>query len=258
MKKILITGANSYIGTNFENYIKQYEDYQIDTIDMIDGTWRNYDFSGYDVVFHVAGIAHRRETRQNAPLYYEVNRDLAIEVAQKAKNSEIPHFIFLSSMSVYGLTTGVITKKTPPCPKSNYGKSKLEAEMKLREMANSEFNVAIVRPPMVYGEGCKGNYQLLKKAALKLPIFPDIENKRSMIKIENLVVFIKQIIDCNLTGLFYPQDDEYICTSEMVAKIARENGRKIRLTKLFNPIIKRVHIGVFEKIFGDLIYLMEE
>ena len=129
MKKILITGANSYIGMSFENYIKKNypDDYEVDTVDMIDGTWRDKDFSGYDAVFHVAGIAHQKETKENAPIYYKVNRDLAIETAQKAKNEGVSHFVFLSSMSVYGMETGIITKETVPNPKTNYGISKWQA-----------------------------------------------------------------------------------------------------------------------------------
>ena len=127
MKKILITGANSYIGTSFEKYIKENypNDYIVDTVDMIDDSWREKNFSGYDSVFHVAGIAHQKETKENAHLYYEVNRDLAIETAKKAKSDGAKRFIFLSSMSVYGMDTGVITRETEPNPKSNYGKSKL-------------------------------------------------------------------------------------------------------------------------------------
>lgn len=159
MKKILITGANSYIGTSFEKYMAQWpEKYQVDTVDMIDGTWREKDFSGYDTVFHVAGIAHQKETQENAELYYKINRDLAFDTAVKAKTDGVKQFIFLSSMSVYGLETGVITKETVPTPKSNYGKSKLQAEELLNGLADETFKVAILRPPMVYGKGCKGNY----------------------------------------------------------------------------------------------------
>ena len=130
MKKILITGANSYIGTSFEYYVKdKYLDlFEIETVDMLDLTWRKKSFTGYDVVFHVAGIAHQKETKKNGYLYYKVNTDLAIEVARKAKNDKVKQFVFLSSMSVYGVNSGEITDVTIPNPKSHYGKSKLKAE----------------------------------------------------------------------------------------------------------------------------------
>ena len=153
MKRILITGANSYIGTSFEKYVSQWpERYETDTVDMIDGSWREKSFAGYDAVFHVAGIAHRKETKENAHLYYEVNRDLAIETAQKAKRDGVHQFIFLSSMSVYGKNTGVITQETPVAPKSNYGRSKAEAEKGIEGLQDADFNVAVLRPPMIYGK----------------------------------------------------------------------------------------------------------
>ena len=84
MKKILITGANSYIGTSVEKWLDKSE-YVVDTVDMIDGTWKEKDFSKYDVVFHVAGIAHVSTDPNMEDLYYKVNRDLTIKTAKKAK-----------------------------------------------------------------------------------------------------------------------------------------------------------------------------
>lgn len=259
MKKILITGANSYIGTSFENYLKQWkEEYIVDTVDMIDGTWKEKDFSQFDVVFHVAGIAHIKETKKNAPLYYKVNRDLVYEVAQKAKSDGVKQFIFLSSMSVYGMETGVISRDTVPAPKSNYGKSKLQAEELIAPLQNSTFNIAVLRPPMIYGKGCKGNYVRLEKFALKSPIFPDIKNKRSMIEIDKLCEFVKQIINDESKGLFLPQNDEYVCTSDMVREIAEAHGKKIYMTKLFNPLLRVLKVSTVNKVFGDLVYEKEK
>ncbi|SDL28379.1 UDP-glucose 4-epimerase [Clostridium cochlearium] len=256
MKKILITGANSYIGTSFENWLDKSE-YSVDTIDMIDGTWKDKSFSKYDVVFHVAGIAHIKETKENAPLYYKVNRDLVHEVAKKAKANGVKQFIFLSSMSVYGMETGVISKDTVPAPKSNYGKSKLQAEELIAPLQDATFNIAVLRPPMLYGTGCKGNYVRLEKFALKSPIFPDIKNKRSMIYIDNLCEFVKRIIDDESKGLFLPQNDEYVCTSDMVREIAEAHGKKIHMTKLFNPLLRVLKISIINKVFGDLVYERE-
>lgn len=260
MKRILITGANSYIGTSFEDYMKQWSDeYEIDTVDMIGGTWREKDFSKYDVVFHVAGIAHIKETKQNKELYYKVNRDLAIEVAQKAKYDRIKQFIFLSSMSVYGMNTGVITKETNEQPKSAYGKSKLEAEKGIYALKNDEYKVCILRPPMIYGKGCKGNYVTLSKYAKKLPIFPDIENQRSMLYVENLCEFIRMMIVNEEMGTFMPQNAEYTKTSEMVRMIAEVSGKKIRMVRCFNPLLRigAKFVGVVDKVFGNLTYDME-
>ena len=258
MKKILITGANSYIGTSFESYIKENftEQYLVDTVDMLDGSWREKSFTGYDSVFHVAEIAHQKETKENAHLYYEVNRDLAIKTAQKAKKEGVKQFIFLSSMSVYGKNTGIITEETLIAPKSHYGKSKVEAEKGIKDLQGTEFQVAILRPPMIYGKGCKGNYQTLVKLALKLPIFPYVKNQRSMLYIENLCEFVRLLIDRGESGLFCPQNGEYSNTSEMVKMIAEAHGKKIRLIKGFGWLIK--FFGLFsktlQKAFGNLIY----
>ena len=241
MKKILITGANSYIGTSFEKYMAQWpEKYQVDTVDMIDGTWREKDFSGYDTVFHVAGIAHQKETHKNADLYYKINRDLAFDTAVKAKTDGVKQFIFLSSMSVYGLETGVITKETVPTPKSNYGKSKLQAEELLNGLADETFKVAILRPPMVYGKGCKGNYQILRKFALRCQVFPNYDNLRSMIYIGNFSKFVRDCIDFYKAGLFFPQNNTYVCTRQMVETVAHLHNKRIFFVNTFNNIIKKL------------------
>lgn len=258
MKRILITGANSYIGMSFEKYIKEDfpNDYEIDTVDMIDGSWREKDFSGYDSVFHVAGIAHQKETKKNAPLYYRVNCDLAIETAQKAKQDGVKQFVFLSSMSVYGIDTGVITRNTIPNPKSNYGKSKLQAEEGIVVLRSDDFKVAVLRPPMVYGEGCKGNYQTLVSIAKMLPVFADYKNQRSMIHIDNLSNSIKIAIDEDYEGLYLPQDPEYVCTCKMVQSIAKDMGKNMKLYRILNPcvwVLKHI-TGKGKKAFGNLYY----
>ena len=257
MKKILITGANSYIGTSFENYMKRWPDqYLVETIDMIDGSWRKKSFSGYDIIFHVAGIAHQKETKENAHLYYEINRDLAVEVAKKAKKENVKQFIFLSSMSVYGLDVGVITKETLPNPKTNYGKSKLQAEKQIAELSDNSFRVCVLRPPMVYGDGCKGNYQSVVNLVKKFPVFPRVNNQRSLIHIDNLVSFVKKTIDKELDGLFFPQNKEYIRTIDLALNIAKQENKKIYFSFLlgFFVIIFRPFIGKLKKAFGNLIY----
>lgn len=256
MKKILITGANSYIGTSFEQYMAQWPDaYQVDTVDMIDGSWRESSFAGYDCVFHVAGIAHVKETADNRALYYQVNRDLAAETAQKAKAEGVRQFVFLSTMAVYGVEEGAVGPSTPTKPVTNYGKAKLEAEHKLRELSDGDFPVAILRPPMVYGDGCKGNYQSLVKIAKAAPVFPAYRNKRSMIHITRLCRYVKQIVDARSEGLVLPQDEEYVCTCEMVRDIARGMGKELKLLKLLNPAVyvaKLLPMG--RKAFGNLYY----
>jgi UDP-glucose 4-epimerase len=196
MKKILITGANSYIGTSLEKWLERYPDrYSIDTVDMRSDEWKEKDFSKHDVVFHVAGIAHVSSDPKMEDLYYKVNRDLTIETAKKAKIEGVKQFIFMSSIIVYGDSSNinrkkVIDKNTVPLPSNFYGNSKLQAEDGIRPLESDDFKVVILRPPMIYGKGSKGNYPKLAKMAQKLPVFPDIDNKRSMLHVDNLCEFI--------------------------------------------------------------------
>ena len=266
MKRILITGANSYIGTSVEKYLLQWPDeYQVDTIDMIDGSWREKSFAGYDSVFHVAGIAHQdsgKITEERKKLYYQVNTDLAIETAKKAKADGVKQFIFMSSIIVYGVSAKmgekkVITRDTVPAPAGAYGGSKLQAELGIQPLHDeNSFKVCILRPPMIYGPGCKGNYPLLEKAALRLPFFPDIQNERSMLHIDGLCAFFKSAIDQCIGGVCFPQDPQYVCTSQMVKDIALTHGRTICLTRVFNPLLRLLsgRVVVVDKVFGSLIY----
>ncbi|MGO1470062.1 MAG: NAD-dependent epimerase/dehydratase family protein [Tissierella sp.] len=255
MKRVLITGTNSYIGNYLNDYLKDYSnDYDIDFISLRDGSWKNNDIHFYDSVFHVAGLAHIKETNENKHLYYEINRDLAYEFANYCKESGIKHFIFLSSMSVYGIENGTINKGTALNPNNHYGKSKLEAEILLENLQSESFKLAILRPPMVYGKDTKGNYPRLSKLAIKTPAFPNIDNERSMIYIENLCEFVRLLIDDEGEGIFCPQNKEYVNTTHMVKLIADFHGKSLWLTKIFNPIIKLLNIGVINKVFGNLTY----
>lgn len=255
MKNILIAGAKSYIGESFASYMKQFpEFYTTKTLDTMGLRPTASEFAGIHVVFCVAGIAHIKETAENRHLYFDINRDLVIEMAKAAKEAGVRQFILLSTMSVYGMETGHITKGTTPKPANAYGASKLEADEALQKLADDRFLFACLRPPMVYGKGCKGNYQSLRKFALKSPIFPKVQNERSMIYIGNLCAFVKQAIDEELHGLFFPQNAEYVNTSEMVRQVAALNGKKIRLTKLFNWAITIAQVGVVKKVFGSLTY----
>ena len=211
-------------------------------------------FTGYDVVFCATGIAHIKETDENRSRYFEVNRDLVVSMAKSAKEAGVHQFILLSSMSVYGMETGYITKYTEPRPNSAYGKSKLEADETVKKLEDSRFLFTCLRPPMVYGRNCKGNYQTLRKFALQSPIFPNYKNQRSMIYIENLCEFVKDCIEERKHGLYFPQNDEYSNTSEMVKVIAETHGKRIKLTKAFNWAIRIAPMDVFKKVFGDLVY----
>jgi len=259
MKRVLITGKNSYIGTSLENWLmREPNKYKVDTVDMKDGSWKEKDFSQYDVVFHVAGIAHVSSDPKMEDLYYKVNRDLTIETAEKAKAEGVKQFIFMSSIIVYGDSSSskrVIDRNTVPTPSNFYGNSKLQAEEGIKHLESNDFKIAMLRPPMIYGKGSKGNYPRLANMAKKIPVFPDINNERSMLHIDNLCEFIKVMIDHEETGLYFPQDKEYVKTSELVRTIAEVHGQKIMMTRLFNPVLRLMFgIGIVNKVFGNLVY----
>lgn len=263
MKKILITGANSYIGTSVEKYLEEYNDqYAITTIDVKGDAWKNFDFSKFDVVFHVAGIVHQKENKENTHLYYEVNRDLAVNVANKAKMSGVKNFIFMSSMSVYGLeySKDNISINTIPNPITNYGKSKLEAEGMLLNMANDNFIVSILRPPMVYGENSPGNLTKLLKLVRKIHVFPIVKNERSSISIEKLCIEIKKIIDEPENKIYLPQNDEYLCTYDIIKNQMKKENVLVIYIPFLSPIIKFFvgKVTVISKVFGDLKYERNE
>lgn len=269
MKKILITGANSYIGTSFEKYIccNYPNDYAVDTIDMTDAQWREKSFSGYDTVFHVAGIAHSdsgKISKEKEERYYSVNTYLTIETAKKAKSDGVHQFIFMSSAIVYGDSAPIgkkkiITKDTPVSPANCYGDSKVQAEKGLITLNEDKFRVVILRPPMIYGKGSKGNYPLLAKIALKTPIFPYVENERSMLYIENLCEFVRLMVKNNEQGTFWPQNEGLANTSELVKMIAKSHGKKVALIKGFQRILKIIgyRIPLINKAFGSMVYKNE-
>lgn len=257
LKKVLVTGANSYVGTNVEKWLMREPDkYYVETLDMQNPNWKEFDFSKFDVVFHVAGIAHVSKKKSLEDLYYKVNRDLTIQTAEFAKTSGVKQFIFMSSMIVYNSKESQISAYTKPNPDNYYGLSKLQAEEGLEKLQSKDFNIAVVRPPMIYGPYSKGNFPKLISLAKKTPIFPRYDNKRSMLYIDNLSNSIKTLIDGYHSGLFFPQNNEYVNTKDVIAMTKKIIHKKLWLTRLFNPFIYLLKnkISVVNKMFSDSYY----
>ena len=242
MTKVLITGAGSYVGESVRRYIlSTSSDFEIDAVDTMNDAWKEADFSKYDVVYHVAGIAHVNADPKMEALYYKVNRDLTVEVARAAKAAGVKQFIFMSSQIVFhesqSLKSEVLTANTKENPNGFYGDSKLQAEKGLHELECDAFKVCILRPPMIYGPNSKGNFPRLVKLAQKTPLFPAWHNKRSMLYIDNLAEFVKQAILRELSGTFYPQNRELADTVEIIRYFAKANGHKVWITSLLNPFV---------------------
>ena len=239
--KILITGTGSYVGTQVEKWLMKDGGFQVDAVDTFGENWKNADYSQYEVVYHVAGIAHVNADPKMEPLYYKVNRDLTIEIARHAKAAGVKQFIFMSSMIVFhesqSLKPEVLTQDTQPNPNGFYGDSKLQAEIGLKELECDSFKVCILRPPMIYGPNSKGNFPKLAKLATKTPVFPAYHNKRSMLFIDNLSEFVKQAILRKLSGTFYPQNRELADTVEIVRFFAKEGGHTIGIWPILNPLV---------------------
>lgn len=265
MKKILITGKGSYLGNSLKAYLEAFGDcYQVDCLSLRSGDWKEQSFRGYDAVYHTAAIVHQPRSK-DAPgelaRYRAVNCDLAVDAAKKAKAEGVRQFVFLSTMAVYGLTaafgkTVTITAQTPTAPKDNYGLSKLEAERALLSLEGPDFRVAILRPPMIYGKDCKGNFRSLVSMARRLPFFPKVPNRRSMLYVGSLNRLVQQIIDREDRGIFCPQDPEYLNTSAMVQAIAAAQGKRLLLIPGFSWALHLLrHLtGAVDKAFGSLVY----
>lgn len=263
MKRVLITGAGSYVGGWVRKRLEQEpERFYVEELDVQDDAWKSFDFSGFDSVFHVAGIAHVSTDPSMEGLYYQVNRDLAVEVGERAKAAGVRQLVFMSSSIVYGDSSsrdeGPITRETPANPANFYGRSKLEAEEGLQRLADDQFNVAILRCPMIYGPGCKGNFPTLAKSARKLPVFPEMRNKRSVLYVENLSEFVAQIVDRGLFGMFWPQNADYMSTSEAVRLLGEAQGSSVHVTRVLSPFaslaLRFTEAG--RKAFGSLYYDM--
>lgn len=264
MKRVLITGANSYVGTHVEAWLKKEPElFEVDTVSTFNDEWKKADFSKYDVVFHVAGIAHVNAKKKMEPLYRKVNTDLTIEVGKWAKEHGVNQFIFMSSMIVYketrSLNKNVITLETKPQPNGFYGDSKLQAEIGLQKLEDETFKVAILRPPMVYGPNCRGNFPRLAKLATRTPIFPAFHNKRSMLYIDNLAEFVKQAILHEINGVFCPQNNEFADTVEIVRAFAKQSNHKLHIWRWLNIFVYlgSPFVNSLNKMFADSYYVAE-
>lgn len=275
-RKVLITGAGSYIGETFRNYAAEmYPALEVTTMDMLDPSWRDTSFADFDIVYHVAGIAHAdvgNVDDATKAKYYAVNTDLAVEVCEKAKQEGVMQFIFMSSMIVYGDSapygvSKIIDATTVPSPANFYGDSKLQADVAVRDMATDDFKVVVVRPPMIYGKDSKGNYPVLAKFAKKLPLFPNVSNERSMLHIDNLCEFLCQLMLVKAYNekaiVLIPQNAEWTRTSEMVHDIADCCGKNMLLMNALNPFVFLAGkvpgkiSGLVNKAFGNYCYAKE-
>ena len=249
--KVLITGKNSYVGKNIGNFLL-YKNMEVKYVSVRNGISED-EFTDVDVVVHCAAIVHKKEAKF-AILYDKVNYELTVDIAEKAKKKGVKQFIFMSTMAVYGKSEGEINGNTPLQPKTLYGESKLKAEKALEKIADENFKVSIIRPPMVYVRSCPGNYKKLRMLALKLPVFPLVENKRSFIYVENLAYFVWNTISEGKEGIFMPMDSKTESTDTMSKYICSVNNKEIKFSPFLGKMVKKIPLNSLKKAFGSLYY----
>lgn len=259
---ICIIGKNSYIGNHIDGWLSA-AGHDVFQLDVLNDDWRLFDFSPYDAIIHVAGIVHRPDCNDEE-LYRRVNTELPIDIARRFKESGTrpKTFVFLSTMAVFGvhkrLKKNVITAETPLSPTGLYGKSKKEAEDGLKTLQSENFDVVIIRPPNVYGNGCKGGYiSGFAKVANKLPLIPKAytEVRQSVIYIDNLCELIRLLIEHRMKGIFMPQDDKAVSAIEIIEAIAGASGKRVRTSRLLGLAVRMgSFISLIKKAYGGVEY----
>jgi len=255
MSRILITGANSFVGTN---YIKSSIHKEISEISLFQNNPEQIDFTGYDVVIHLVAIVHQSR-RIKDDKYFKINRDLCLEVAEHARNGGVKQFIFLSTVKVYGEfipNSGPWNEDSSCLPEDSYGKSKYEAEVALRKMETTNFIVSIIRTPLVYGVGVKANMLSILRLVDKFPILPlaKVNNKRSFTSAENLVAFIDRIIERRASGIFIAMDEKPLSTTDLVYLISRYLNKRVFLFRMPEFIVeagKSLIPKIFDRLYGS-------
>lgn len=257
---ILIIGKNSYIGNHIDEWLSN-KGWHVAQLDVLSDGWKTFDYSSYDAIVHVAGIVHRPNCN-DWNLYKRVNTDMPITIATMAKKQGVKQYLFFSTMAVYGvgkeLSPNVISADTPLNADSMYGKSKLMAEEGLLKLQDYHFDVVCIRPPSVYGRGCRGGYvSSFASIVRRLPVIPRAYDKvkQSFIYIDNLSEFVRLAISNHVHGCFCPQDDKAVSANEICSAIAKGLGKKYKESKILGFIVRLFHFIPFvKKAYGGVEY----
>jgi nucleoside-diphosphate-sugar epimerase len=196
--------------------------------------------AGADAVVHLAGRAHILEGEGDDELHCRrINTEGTRRLARQAAQEGIKHFLFLSSChAVAAESDEVITAETVPHPVSAYGRSKLAAEKAVREeLGGTAYAWTILRPPLVYGRGNRGNFARLAalvRAGWPLPL-AGVDNRRSLVGAANLADFVVRAClenDASRGRVYYPADEPDLSTPELIELLAAALGRRARLFAL--------------------------
>ena len=260
MENILIIGKNSYIGNHIDEWLTKYE-YKVVQLDTLTDEWKTYDYSKFYAIVHVASIVHQPKCK-DWELYKYVNTEMPLAIAKMAKEQGVKHYVFFSSMAVYGrgksLQPNIMDENSALGTSSMYGKSKLMAEEGLAKLADGHFIITFVRPPSVYGKGCKGGYITgFASVARRLPIIPEVYGnvRQSFIYIDNLSELVRLIIEKEISGPVCPQDEVAVSANELLETISNAIGKKYRSSRLLGFFVKLISfMPIVKKAYGGMEY----
>ena len=254
--KIIVTGSNGFVGKRFMEFNK--DRYELVPVSLRSGNIEHVDFSGVDAIVHLAGKAHDMKLKDEQ-VYFQINYELAKALADKAKQHSVPHFIYVSSVKVYDDNTfGILNENSACNPTDAYGRSKLKAEQYLQSISTDNFTVSIVRPPLVYGPGVKGNMLRFVELTQNRSILPfgKMGNRRSMVFVDNLVALINRIIDTKSKGIFVAGDEKPISTETLLVLISEAMGKKLKLIAMpgiSRGLLKLMKPSIYHRLFGSCV-----
>ncbi len=250
--KVLVTGANGFIGSALCPHltelghevvpvVRRQSNIANEVIVHDVASWKAV-LNGCDSVIYLAARAHVMQDQERNPLqaFRVSNVDTTIELAKRAVEAGVRRFVFMSTIKVNGEETAPGCSFRPEDltePKDPYAISKWEAEQGLLEIAKrTGLEVVIIRPPLVYGPGVKGNFAtLIKWVKIGVPLpFGSLRNRRSMIGLDNLLGFTVLCADIarspNAKGqVFLVSDGEDVSTAELLHRVAKAYGCKSRM-----------------------------
>jgi nucleoside-diphosphate-sugar epimerase len=272
---VLVTGANGFVGKALLLRLAAMEGFQpiaavrtlptaelslshsacigkavryVELGDVANGVFERCIFNGVDTVVHCAARVHVMNELAMDPLasFRAVNVGGTLALAKQAASEGVKRFVFISTIKVNGEAT---VSREPfqaddlPAPEDAYGLSKLEAEQGLKRLAaETGMEVVIIRPPLVYGRGVRGNFgSMIKLVEKEIPLpFGAIHNKRSLVGIDNLVDLIVRCVDhpAAANQVFLASDGQDLSTPELVRSLAMAMGKRTRLISLPAGVLK--------------------
>ncbi|MBS9782786.1 MAG: NAD-dependent epimerase/dehydratase family protein [Arcobacter sp.] len=251
--KILLTGSSGYLGSSFMKWA--YGKYEFEKFSLISQNIEDINFCNISVVLHCAALVHQKE-QHDYKKYHRINVDYPVRLAKLAKQNGIEHFIFISTIAVYGDEEEKLDENTTCNPNTFYGKSKFEAENQLLKLNDDKFKVSIIRPPMVYGKNAPGNIDSLLKLVKKISIIPfgKIINKRSFVYVGNLCYLVDEVIQQKKSGIFLASDDEFLSTTRLIELMIKKLDKKKYLIKIpfFESLLKLLKPSFHKRLYGSL------